>query len=152
MNSTRVTLASFETDYTAIRDVRLAVFVEEQQVPIDIELDDRDRHCVHVLAHDSANRPIGTGRIDLDAGGKIGRVAVLSEARGMGVGTALMESLHVIAQSTALTTVWCHAQRSAVPFYLRLGYLVTTEPFLEAGIEHVGMQCQIRATDSGARS
>ena len=138
----QVALASFDADYVEIRDVRVTVFVEEQRVPIEIELDDRDDHCVHVLAHDTAGLAVGTGRIDLEAGGKIGRVAVLAEARGTGVGTALMESLHEIAMRAALTSVWCNAQQSAVPFYAKLGYVVTSEPFFEAGIEHVRMQLQ----------
>lgn len=146
----QVTLASFDADYTAIRRVRVTVFVEEQRVPLDLELDDRDRHCVHVLAYDAAGRPIGTGRIDIEAGGKIGRVAVLAEARGTGVGTALMESLHDIALRAALNSVWCNAQQSAVPFYAKLGYVVTTEPFFEAGIEHVRMQRQF-PRKSGSR-
>ncbi len=134
-----VTLARYETDFAAIRGVRLVVFVNEQRVPVDIELDERDRHCVHVLAHDAAGRPVGTGRIDLDVGGKIGRVAVLAEARGTGVGTELMQKLHEIAQRAALASVWCNAQLSAAPFYSKLGYRVTSEPFLEAGISHVRM-------------
>lgn len=136
----RVTLADFTADYAAIRQVRFTVFVDEQRVPAEIEMDDRDRHCVHVLAYDDARAAVGTGRIDLAKGGKIGRVAVLAEARRTGVGTALMSELHALAKRAALASVWCNAQQSAVPFYLRLGYRVTSEPFAEAGIEHVRMQ------------
>jgi predicted GNAT family N-acyltransferase len=136
----RATLADFAADYAEIRRVRFAVFVDEQRVPADIEMDDRDRHCVHVLAHDDSGRAVGTGRIDLDKDGKIGRVAVLADARGTGVGTALMQRLHAVAQHAALGSVWCNAQQSAVPFYLGLGYRITSEPFVEAGIEHVRMQ------------
>lgn len=101
----QITLARYDADYAAIRGVRFAVFVDEQSVPAEIELDERDPHCVHVLAHDAESRPVGTGRIDLDAGGKIGRVAVLA--------------------------------------YSKLGYEVTSEPFLEAGISHVRMHREL---------
>jgi predicted GNAT family N-acyltransferase len=138
----RVATADFAADFAAIRHVRFAVFVDEQGVPEDIELDDRDQRCTHVLAYDS-DRAVGTGRIDVEAGGKIGRVAVLVEARGRGVGTALMHRLHDLAVEAALRSVWCNAQISAVPFYVRLGYSVTSEPFDEAGIEHVRMQREL---------
>ena len=144
----RIRLAQFDSDYPALRDVRVTVFVEEQGVPIEIELDERDRHCIHVLASDAAGRPVGTGRIDLEAGGKIGRLAVLAAERGTGVGTALMARLHDIALGAALPSVWCNAQLSAVPFYQKLGYVVTSGPFFEAGIEHRRMQREIRPGDA----
>jgi predicted GNAT family N-acyltransferase len=139
----QITLARYDADYAAIRGVRFAVFVHEQSVPAEIELDERDPHCVHVLAHDAESRAVGTGRIDLDAGGKIGRVAVLAQTRGMGVGTALMQRMHDIARDAALPSVWCNAQLSAAPFYSKLGYEVTSEPFLEAGISHVRMHREL---------
>ncbi|HET7131807.1 MAG TPA: GNAT family N-acetyltransferase, partial [Gammaproteobacteria bacterium] len=73
----RIEGASFEGDYEAIRHVRITVFVEEQHVPEEIELDERDPLCLHVLAYDERGSPIGTGRLDVAYGGKIGRVAVL---------------------------------------------------------------------------
>jgi predicted GNAT family N-acyltransferase len=131
--------ADIAGDAEAIRAIRTAVFVVEQRVPLDLEMDDRDARCVHVLAWDD-DAPVGTGRIDLEHDGKIGRVAVLASHRRSGVGAALMAHLHRIALGHGLTHVWCHAQRSAVPFYERLGYRITSEPFLEAGIEHVSME------------
>jgi predicted GNAT family N-acyltransferase len=126
-------------DVEVIRAIRMAVFVTEQRVPIEIEMDDRDAVCVNVLA--SVDEvAVATGRIDIARGGKIGRVAVLASHRRSGVGAALMAHLHRIALGHGLTHVWCHAQRSAVPFYERLGYRITSEPFLEAGIEHVSME------------
>jgi len=86
----RVTDAVFERDYTAIRGVRFAVFVDEQRIDPDLEMDDRDAHCEHVLAWNARDEVVGTGRIDFAAGGKVGRVAVLASERGSGVGTALM--------------------------------------------------------------
>lgn len=130
--------ADFILDGPDIREVRLTVFVTEQRVPETLELDDRDRHCVHVLAV-LDGRVVGTARIDLASGGKIGRVAVLAAHRGRGVGTELMRVLHRIAARRGLRSVWCHAQTSAAPFYRRLGYAATGPNFEEAGIEHVRM-------------
>ena len=131
--------ADFAADYAEIRRIRFAVFVDEQEVPEEIELDERDPFCTHLLAFDD-EQPIGTGRIDLEASGKIGRVAVIASERGRGVGTALMEHFHRLAKEHRLDKVWCNAQLVAVPFYRRLGYSVTGSRFYEAGIEHTRME------------
>lgn len=139
----KITEADFVRDYGAIRRVRFAVFVDEQRISPDLEMDDRDPHCVHLLASDTDGTAVGTGRIDFADGAKVGRVAVLASARGRGVGTALMEKAHTLVRARGLAAVWCNAQVSAVPFYVGLGYVITSEPFEEAGIEHVRMQRQL---------
>ena len=138
----QVRIADYRADHAEIRRIRFAVFVDEQRVPAELELDERDPFCVHVLAW-SGDEPVGTGRMDLDAGGKAGRVAVLAAHRGSGVGTALMEPLHGVAREAGLDSVWCNAQVSALGFYERLGYRVVSGPFNEAGIEHRRMECRL---------
>ena len=134
-----VRIADFEADYPALRAIRFTVFVDEQNVPEDIEIDDDDPRCIHVLALDDG-LPVGTGRIDIEKSGKIGRVAVLASHRRNGVGEAVMRMLHAIALENGVTGCWCHAQVSAAPFYEKLGYRITDdEPFDEAGIPHVQM-------------
>jgi predicted GNAT family N-acyltransferase len=135
-----VRVADYEADYEAIRAVRYAVFVDEQNVPSEIEMDERDPFCVHLLAIGENDEAIGTVRIDLESSGKIGRLAVLEPHRRQGVGNELMRAIHEIAALHDLGSVWCHAQLTAVPFYEQLGYVVTSEPFDEAGIEHVTMR------------
>ncbi len=135
-----IIVADFERDYAAIRGVRFAVFVDEQQIPRELEMDDRDIVCVHWLALDESGRAIGTVRLDLDAAAKVGRLAVLERERGRGLGRALMERVHEHARTQGAGSVWCHAQSSAAPFYARLGYRITSDPFEEAGIEHVRME------------
>jgi len=95
-----------------------------------------------VLAFDDGV-PIGTGRIDLDKAGKVGRLAVMADHRRRGVGTALMERLHAIAGDAGLTGAWCHAQVSAVRFYERLGYRAVGDVFEEADIPHVRMERRV---------
>ena len=135
-----VRIADFTADHDELCSIRFAVFVDEQKVPQSLELDDRDPHCIHLLAHDDGE-PVGAGRIDLALSGKVGRVAVVASRRGQGVGKALMEYAHGIARDNALDKVWCNAQVTAVPFYENLGYRITSaEPFDEADIPHLRME------------
>lgn len=135
--------ADFTADFAAIRLVRETVFIDEQRVPRELEFDDRDPLCRHVLAFDG-ERAVGTGRLDVDYGGKIGRVAVVASHRRSGVGAAIMERLHAIAREAGLPRLWCHAQLTAVPFYERLGYVSEGPTFEEAGIEHERMEYVLR--------
>ncbi len=114
------------------------MFVEEQGVPAEIEIDDADPRCVHVLAF-FGESAVGTARIDFEHAGRVGRLAVTRPMRGRGIGTALMNRLHELARERGLDAVWCNAQIAAEPFYAKLGYAASGPRFLEAGIEHVRM-------------
>jgi predicted GNAT family N-acyltransferase len=138
----KVRVADFDADNAAIRHVRFAVFVGEQRVPEDIEMDDRDRACVHLLAFEGGVA-VGTARIDLEKGGKVGRLAVLAGSRRRGIGRALMERLHAIAEEHGLAHVWCHAQVAAVPFYEGLGYRISGDVFAEADMPHLRMDLDL---------
>jgi predicted GNAT family N-acyltransferase len=138
----RVRDADFAADFASIRHVRATVFIDEQRVPLELEFDDRDGHCRHVLAFEG-NAAVGTGRLDLDYGGKVGRVAVLATHRRSGVGKALMQRLHEIAREQRQAKLWCNAQLTAVPFYEGLGYRSVGPTFVEAGIDHVRMECDV---------
>lgn len=122
--------------------MRATVFIDEQRVPLELEFDDRDAHCRHVLAFDG-DTVVGTGRLDLDYGGKVGRVAVVATHRRSGVGKAIMQRLHEIAHAERRPRLWCHAQLTAVPFYLSLGYRRVGATFVEAGIDHVRMELDL---------
>lgn len=120
------------------RAVREAVFVQEQGVPPELEIDDQDPRSRHVLASDGGGAPIGTARLTPE--GRIGRMAVAREWRGHGVGSALLHALLRIAREDGLDRVTLHAQESAVDFYRRHGFAPVGERFMEAGIVHQGMQ------------
>jgi len=135
--------ADFTADFASIRRVRETVFIDEQRVPRELEFDDRDPLCHHVLVFDG-DTPVGTGRLDLDYGGKVGRVAVVATHRRGGVGRAVMERLHAIARERKHPRLWCNAQLTAVPFYERLGYVSSGPIFEEAGIDHVRMDYALR--------
>lgn len=121
----------------AARGVREAVFVREQGVPLNLEWDGLDESCEHALATDPRGVAIGTGRLLPD--GRIGRMAVLPQWRGRGVGAAILAALVARAGERGLARVALHAQTHAAGFYARLGFVPAGETFMEAGIPHVAM-------------
>lgn len=130
----RVEPADYTVDFADLRAVREPVFVIEQQVPIEEEWDELDPRCHHVIARDNDNRPIGTGR--LTPNHTIGRMAVLPDWRGKGVGKALLLALLDLARQQGWTDVSLHAQTHAIPFYAGFGFVAEGDIYLEAGIPH----------------
>ncbi|MGU7780483.1 GNAT family N-acetyltransferase [Burkholderia sp. PU8-34] len=131
--------ATLGGDAARIRD---AVFVREQRIPADMELDDDDplsRHAVayRIDAATGARRAVATGR--LLPTGTIGRVAVLADARGQGAGSGVLLGLLDEARRRGDPLVRLYAQEAAVPFYVRHGFTAVGERFVEAGIPHVEM-------------
>lgn len=118
-------------------DIRTEVFVAEQHVPAEEELDAEDVHCVHAVAYDGT-LGVGTGRLLPNA--HIGRMAVRKPYRGRGVGACLLETLVVEARKRGYPEVILAAQLHAVPFYERHGFVAEGGVFLDAGIEHVNMR------------
>jgi predicted GNAT family N-acyltransferase len=133
-----VEIATYDVDLPDLRTVRQQVFVEEQGVPEEIELDELDPKCRHVLARDEAGRPIGTGR--LSPQGRIGRLAVLAEWRGKGVGEALLQALVDEARSRGHAMVELNSQIDAVGFYEKNAFEPVGKEFVEAGIVHRTMR------------
>lgn len=137
MDETEFVVTSWAADRPRLQPVRREVFVTEQRVPEAEEWDDDDEVCVHVLA--LRNRePVGTGRIS--PAGKIGRLAVLSEFRGRGIGDRILLTLIEQARHRGLAEVTLNAQVHAMPFYERHGFKAQGEVFDEAGIPHRRMQ------------
>ena len=134
----RIEPADYQADFAALRLVRETVFVLEQNVPIEEEWDELDPLCHHVLARDNAHLPIGTGRLTPEH--KIGRMAVLAEWRGRGVGDALLVALMDKARELGWPEVSLNAQVQAQPFYARHGFEPYGERFMEAGIDHQAMK------------
>jgi predicted GNAT family N-acyltransferase len=128
-------------DWSRLRDdacaVRHAVFVVEQNVPPEIELDEFDPVCVHAVAYDAQGRVLGTGRLLPD--GHIGRMAVHRHARGRGVGARLLQALVEAGHAAGHAKLVLNAQEHARGFYEAHGFVVEGQPFMEAGIPHVAM-------------
>lgn len=121
--------------------VRRAVFVDEQGVPEERELDGKDETATHIVAYDGPD-PVGTARLREydEATGKVERVAVLESRRGEGLGATLMDAMEEEARTAGYDALRLHAQVPVVPFYEALGYEVTSEEFEEAGIPHREMR------------
>ncbi len=128
----------YATGQTDLRAVREPVFVQEQQVPLEEEWDALDPLCLHVIARDADGQPIGTGRLTPDH--HIGRMAVLRDWRGRGVGDALLLALMQKAREQGWPEASLHAQVSAEGFYARHGFIPYGARFEEAGITHQTMR------------
>lgn len=123
--------------------IRLQVFVAEQQVPLTEEWDGKDHACVHFIAYLTDNsqlsRPQAVGTARLLPDGHIGRMAVLESERGKGVGSALLKAALASARQQGHSVAALSAQRHAIPFYARLGFVAQGPYYLDAGIEHRDM-------------
>ena len=127
---------------TALRRVRYDVFVVGQRVPEVLEWDAADAPSIHALAEDAVGVPIGCARLLQD--GHIGRVAVVREWRGRGVGSALMGRLLEQARLRGDVRAIVNAQVAASPFYERHGFVASGATFDEAGIAHRVMERALR--------
>ena len=132
-----------ERDRAVLSAAREEVFVREQHVPPEMELDEDDPRSVHVLARAPEGTVIGAGR--LTPAGQIGRMAVLRDWRDRGVGSALLRLLLEQARTRGMAEVNLHAQADATDFYLKHGFEITGEDFMEAGILHRPMRMAIAA-------
>lgn len=116
--------------------IRLHVFVREQGVPAEIELDRDDERALHLLAF-ASGKAVGTARIVLRHGSaKIGRMAVLKAYRRRGIGTKLLKRALVTAKIQGAQKIYLHAQVSAIGFYEAMAFRCVGPVFREAGIPH----------------
>jgi predicted GNAT family N-acyltransferase len=121
-----------------LKAVRSKVFIEEQHVPLYIEWDEHDADAVHLLALDATGQAIGCARVLKK--GRIGRMAVLPEWRGKGLGLALLEAAIAVCQSLGMQSVAISSQTHAIAFYQKAGFEVTSDAYIDANIWHVDMQ------------
>jgi predicted GNAT family N-acyltransferase len=125
--------------------IRKKVFVEEQQVPQELEIDEFEDQCEHFVAYNDQKIPVGAGRLrPLSAKeAKVERICVSQSERGNGLGAFIMKELENVAADMEIRTLLLHSQDHAEAFYLRLGYQSISEPFDEAGIIHVKMKKEL---------
>lgn len=138
----RIRKYSWQLAPGAIRDIRQAVFVEEQKVPPALEWDDTDEIADHYLMVLGDNTPVGVGRLfsTLEETAHIGRMAILPAYRGRGFGEILLQ--HLVTQAAGqFSELQLSAQEHAIPFYQRSGFHVCSELYDDAGIPHVDMRC-----------
>ena len=132
----KIKRASWAADRSQLAQVRRAVFIEEQGVPAEIEMDGQDGDCRHLLGL-LGDKVVGTIRLLPD--GRIGRLAVLKNYRGRGYGRDLILTMLQVARDAAVTQVYLHAQCHALGFYTELGFIPEGDQFEEAGIDHINM-------------
>lgn len=135
--SLRIVIGSWEQQRQAAAALRQQVFVVEQGVPAELELDEMDAQSLHAVAYQDGV-PVATGRLLPD--GHIGRMAVRQEARGAGTGSLVLCALMDEARRRGDRDVVLHAQLSARDFYARHGFEPEGEVFMDAGIEHIAMR------------
>lgn len=133
----RIELCRWSEAKREAQRIRVAVFVEEQGVPAELEMDEMDARCLHALAFEN-DQAVGTGRLLPD--GHIGRMAVLKAWRGRGVGRAILQRLVAAARERGEREVLLSAQVHALGFYRAQGFAPYGEVYEEAGIPHQAMR------------
>ena len=129
----RVEQVKWQNMETHLRRIRTIVFIEEQNVPEEMEWDEYDETCMHVIVGMNGEY-IATGRL-LETG-QIGRMAVLKSYRKMGIGSKILEKLLSIAESMGMKTIFLNAQLDAIGFYRKYGFEEEGDIFDDAGIPH----------------
>ncbi len=141
MTDTLISIAETDADRDACFEIRKAVFVAEQNVPLELELDEYDDTATHFLLRDSNGLPLATARlIDKHGVAKIGRVAVVQNARGQSLGLGLMRAVLDFARQKGFREAVLDSQTYAIPFYARLGFVAEGDEFDDAGIPHYRMR------------
>ena len=116
--------------------IRLRVFVREQGVPVEIEMDRDDKRALHFLAL-KAGKVVGTARLVMHRrSAKIGRMAVLKNYRREGIGTKLLRKAILIARRQGVQHIYLHAQVPVIGFYEALAFRCVGPVFTEGGIPH----------------
>lgn len=134
-----VKIAENEEELNEAFVIRKKVFVTEQNVPMEEEIDQYENEATHFILYDES-APIGAGRFRIiDGYGKVERICILKEARKNGAGKAMMDEIEKFAQKKGLKKLKLNAQTHAIPFYDKLGYRISSEEFLDAGIPHKTM-------------
>jgi predicted GNAT family N-acyltransferase len=137
----RIELMSWEGARDDASRIRFQVFVREQGVPQEIELDEKDAVCVHALAFDQHGAAIATGRLLPD--GHIGRMAVLEAHRGRGIGGRILQALIARARERGDREIMLAAQVHAEAFYQAHGFHRAGAVYEEAGLPHLDMKLKL---------
>ena len=140
MSNITVKRVETEEDMEAAVGVRFRVFVDEQSIPPEEELDEYDAHATHAIALEGG-QAVGTGRMYLEGStARIGRMAVDLPHRRRGVGGLILRFLEEEAKAQGATGYVLHAQEYVKSFYAAHGYTEHGQPFLEVDIPHVEMR------------
>lgn len=140
----KIKIVKTDEEKQQVFNVRTTVFVNEQNVPPEEELDVFDEHALHLAGYD-IDKPIAASRVRfVDDYGKLERICVLKKYRGKSYGSKLIQEMEAIIKREGYTQAKLNAQTHAIDFYHRLGYETISEEFLDAGIPHVAMVKALR--------
>lgn len=136
-----VTIVSADQELQDAFFVRRKVFVEEQRVPLSLEIDEFDETASHFVVYEKKS-PIGAGRIrETSPGvGKVERVCVLPNYRGLHLGKLIMKALEDHGSEKGFEKIVLNAQTHAIPFYESIGYVITSPEFMDADMPHRAME------------
>jgi predicted GNAT family N-acyltransferase len=129
---------SNEDEFKKVLQIRTEVFIKEQNVPEEIELDGYDDQADHFIAF-YENRPIGCARVRINKYAKLERIAILKNQRGKGFGKQLTNFLIEYCKNQDIQEIRMHSQVYVADFYKKIGFETVGNTFFEAGIEHVEM-------------
>jgi len=141
MSEITIRTADFKRDFSEIKAIRTAVFIEEQKVPVELEWDEFDNDSTHILAY-YGDKPVATARLLQD--GHIGRMAVLKAYRNRNIGKNMLKYLLELANKRALECVELSAQEHAVEFYKKSEFIVISDVYMDAGIPHYTMSKMLK--------
>ena len=137
MSNLVIKTVDFITNSEDLRNIRTTVFIEEQNVPPELEWDEYDKSSTHFLAcYDDI--PVGTARLLDD--GHIGRMAILKDHRNRNIGKNMLKYVLEYAKKQLFDKIELSAQEHAVGFYKKQGFVVIGDVYLDAGIPHYDMQ------------
>jgi predicted GNAT family N-acyltransferase len=137
---TEVRPARDADEVRAALELRHEVFVVEQRVPLEEEVDAHDETALHLVAVDDGEVVATCRVVTEDATAKLGRVAVAARARRRGLASRLIDESEVRARALGARRIALAAQTGALSLYERAGYTPYGERFLDAGIEHLMME------------
>ena len=126
-------IASWQKERELLAKIRRHIFIEEQNVPEELEWDEHDDSSTHFFVT-SGHQVIAVARLKPD--GQIGRMGVLPEYRRQGIGSKLLDFVLRLAASKNLARVYLHAQAQAISFYEKHGFIAQGDIFYEANIAH----------------
>ena len=141
-NNLKVEVVKWIDEYDSLTMIREKVFIEEQKVTFQLEWDGMDKEAIHFLAFKN-EKAIGCARaFVIENYMQLGRMAVLKEYRGEGVGTALIEKAITTAKLNQLSAIYISAQCHAIDFYKKFGFEITSDIYLDAEIQHRDMKLE----------
>ena len=138
LSLSKVNQACWQQDKNTLQTIRRAVFIEEQNVPEELEWDEEDLSAFHFLFYNSQGEALACARLLRQ--GQIGRIAVLKPYRHQGIGSKLLKHIIGFSEKNQISPLFLYAQNHAISFYQKHGFHVKGNEFIDAGIPHHKMK------------